>query len=105
MRVRAAFMASKVFLTSSQSLGKLSHPFDYGDLRATSETRNPRPLSDFPFDGALYHELNVERYELAKTGTIQFSHPDGSKDDRFWSLALRITAAQQQRTSALIRVQ
>jgi hypothetical protein len=45
-----------------------------------------------PYDRALINELNVERYELTKTGRIRFSHPEGSHDDRFWSVALAVYA-------------
>ncbi len=35
-------------------------------------------------------ELNVERYELMKTGHLGFSHPEGTHDDVFWSVALAV---------------
>ena len=35
-------------------------------------------------------ELNVERFELRKDGSIAFSHPQGQKDDTFWATALAI---------------
>ena len=47
-----------------------------------------------PFDIDLFHELNVERYELAKTGKIIFNHPDGTHDDRFWAVTLAVYAAE-----------
>jgi len=47
-----------------------------------------------PYDRDLLDELNVERYELTKTGRISFSHPDGTHDDRFWALALSVYAAE-----------
>ena len=40
-------------------------------------------------------ELNVEKYELMKTGHIRFSHPEGSHDDVFWATALAVYAAVQ----------
>jgi phage FluMu gp28-like protein len=46
------------------------------------------------YDQDLITEINVERYELAKTGQIQFSHPEGSHDDRLWSLALGVYATR-----------
>ncbi|MEM2127827.1 MAG: terminase family protein [Candidatus Bathyarchaeia archaeon] len=55
-----------------------------------------RPLLHIPYDPDLFHELNAERYELAKTGRIHFSHPEGSHDDRFWALALAVYAAGRQ---------
>jgi phage FluMu gp28-like protein len=45
-----------------------------------------------PYDRALINELNVERYELTKTGRIKFTHPEGSHDDRFWATALAVYA-------------
>lgn len=38
-------------------------------------------------------ELNVERYELLKTGHVGFSHPQGTHDDVFWACALGISTA------------
>ncbi|MEM2568129.1 MAG: terminase family protein, partial [Candidatus Bathyarchaeia archaeon] len=47
-----------------------------------------------PYDPELIAELNIERFELTKDGKIKFSHPEGSHDDRFWSLALAVYAAR-----------
>jgi phage FluMu gp28-like protein len=44
-------------------------------------------------DVDLTAELNIEKYELMKTGHLRFSHPDGSHDDVFWSMALAVFAA------------
>jgi phage FluMu gp28-like protein len=41
-----------------------------------------------PFDSELVAEVNSQRYELMKSGQIQFSHPENSHDDRLWALAL-----------------
>ncbi len=41
-----------------------------------------------PFDSELVSEINSERYEMLKSGQMQFSHPEGSHDDRLWALAL-----------------
>ena len=57
--------------------------------------RSLRPILHIPFDEALYHELNVERYELSKSGKILFNHPQGTHDDRFWAVALAVYAAEQ----------
>jgi phage FluMu gp28-like protein len=46
-----------------------------------------------PYDRGLLDELNVEQYQLTKTGRIQFDHPSGTHDDRFWALALAAYAA------------
>lgn len=40
-------------------------------------------------------ELNVERYDLRKDGTIGFSHPTGTHDDVFWSIALSVYATAE----------
>ncbi|MGD0405143.1 MAG: terminase family protein [Candidatus Bathyarchaeia archaeon] len=40
-------------------------------------------------------ELNIEKYELMKTGHLRFSHPEGGHDDVFWSCALSCFAAVQ----------
>jgi len=51
-------------------------------------------------DEALYHELNVERYELIKSGKILFNHPQGTNDDRFWALALALYASEQAQSAS-----
>ncbi len=47
-----------------------------------------------PYDSELIAELNIERFELTKDGKIKFSHPEGTHNDRFWSLALACYAAR-----------
>ncbi len=42
------------------------------------------------FDQDLINEINTERYELTKTGQVQFSHPEGTHDDRLWAFALAV---------------
>lgn len=54
-----------------------------------------RPLLHIPYDPGLFAELNAPTYELAKTGRIQFSHPEGAHDDRFWALALAVYASER----------
>jgi len=46
----------------------------------------PRKMEDID----LTAELNVEKFELMKTGHLRFSHPEGSHDDVFWSTALSV---------------
>lgn len=48
----------------------------------------------FPFDVDLTAELNVENFELTKTGQIMFSHPDGTHDDILWAVALAVYATR-----------
>jgi hypothetical protein len=45
-----------------------------------------------PYRGDICNELNVERYDLRKDGNIGFSHPRGTHDDVFWSIALAVYA-------------
>jgi len=55
-----------------------------------------RPLLHIPYDPGLFSELNVERYELSKSGKILFNHPEGTHDDRFWALALSVYAVEME---------
>jgi len=48
----------------------------------------------YPYDQELLSEITCERYELMKSGQIQFSHPDGTHDDRLWALALAVYATR-----------
>ena len=45
-----------------------------------------------PYRGDICTELNVERYQLRKDGTIGYSHPNGTHDDVFWATALAVYA-------------
>jgi len=47
-----------------------------------------------PYQLEVANELNVERFELTKAGQIQFSHPSGTHDDRFWAFALAVYATK-----------
>ncbi|MEM3788295.1 MAG: terminase family protein [Candidatus Bathyarchaeia archaeon] len=47
-----------------------------------------------PYDRDLIAEINVEKYEVLKSGQIQFSHPEGTHDDRLWALALAVYATK-----------
>ena len=49
-----------------------------------------------PYDPELIAELNIERYQLTKEGKIRLTHPEGTHDDRFWSLALAAYATRTQ---------
>jgi len=52
----------------------------------------PHMVWEKPYRSDLCSELNVERYELRKDGTIMLNHPSGTFDDVFWSLALGVYA-------------
>jgi len=51
------------------------------------------------YDLDLIAEINVERYELTKSGQIQFSHPEGTHDDCLWALPLVVYATRTPDTS------
>ena len=52
-------------------------------------------LFTYPFDIDLTGELNVEHFELTKTGQVMFSHPDGTHDDILWAVALAVFATRE----------
>jgi len=54
-------------------------------------------------DVDLTAELNVERFELRKTGGIAFSHPEGTHDDVFWAVALAVSAGRAEPSARLVR--
>jgi len=56
------------------------------------------------YDEELIDQINIERYELAKTGQIQFSHPDGTHDDELWALALAAYATRTPDTSFMTEI-
>jgi phage FluMu gp28-like protein len=41
-----------------------------------------------PYRGEICSELNIERYEQRKDGTMGYFHPMGTHDDIFWAIAL-----------------
>jgi phage FluMu gp28-like protein len=55
----------------------------------------------FPYELDFLQELNVERFELTKSGQIQFSHPAGTHDDRFWAFALAVFATRAPDTTGM----
>jgi hypothetical protein len=57
------------------------------------EVRIPYVPANKLEDVDLTAELNIEKYELMKTGHLRFSHPEGGHDDVFWSMALAVYAA------------
>jgi hypothetical protein len=48
-----------------------------------------------PYRSDICTELNRERYTLQKDGAISFSHPYGTHDDVFWSIALAVYATAE----------
>ncbi|MGP3667618.1 MAG: terminase large subunit domain-containing protein [Candidatus Bathyarchaeota archaeon] len=64
-----------------------------GFLKQQMQNKNLK----IPYDAELLAELNNEKFELAKDGSIKFYHPEGSHDDRVWSLALAIYATREEK--------
>jgi phage FluMu gp28-like protein len=58
----------------------------------------------FPYELDFLQELNVERFELTKSGQIQFSHPSGTHDDRFWAFALAVYASRTPDTTGMFEL-
>jgi phage FluMu gp28-like protein len=58
----------------------------------------------FPYELDFLQELNVERFELTKSGQIQFSHPSGTHDDRFWAFALAVYASRVPDTTGMFEL-
>jgi len=46
----------------------------------------------------------LSRYDLRKDGTIGYSHPNGTHDDIFWSIALAVFAAVQMEPEPFLAV-
>ena len=57
-----------------------------------------------PYRGEICTELNVERFELRKDGTLGFSHPYGTHDDVFWSIALAVYASVEMEPEQFVTV-
>ena len=57
-----------------------------------------------PYRGDICSELNVERYDLRKDGAIGYSHPNGTHDDVFWSIALAVFASVQMEPEPFITI-
>lgn len=57
-----------------------------------------------PYRGGICTELNVERYELRKDGAVGFSHPNGTHDDVFWSVALAVYATVEMQPEPFLAV-
>ena len=57
-----------------------------------------------PYRGNICTELNVERYDFRKDGTIGYSHPNGTHDDVFWSIALAVFATVEMEQEPFLAV-
>jgi phage FluMu gp28-like protein len=57
-----------------------------------------------PYRGDICTELNVERYDLRKDGAVGYSHPNGTHDDVFWSIALAVYATVEMNPEPFLAV-
>jgi hypothetical protein len=57
-----------------------------------------------PYRGDICTELNEERYDLRRDGNIGYSHPQGTHDDVFWSIALAVYATTDMAPEPFITV-
>jgi len=57
-----------------------------------------------PYPGEWVSELNVERFELRKDGSIALNHPQGTHDDCFWSVALALYATVEMQPEPFLAV-
>jgi len=48
-------------------------------------------------------ELNVERFELRKDGSLAFNHPQNQHDDVFWAVALAVASSRMEPPARLAR--
>jgi len=54
-----------------------------------------RVILHIPFDLELFAELKMERYELSKSGTLLFNHPQSTNDDKFWVSSFAVQSKNQ----------
>jgi hypothetical protein len=48
-----------------------------------------------PYRGEICQELNIQRYCIRKDGVIGYSHPTGTHDNVFWSIAIAVYATTE----------
>jgi hypothetical protein len=57
-----------------------------------------------PYRSDVCSELNVEKYQLRKDGNIGYSHPNGTHDDVFWSIALAVYATVEMQPEPFLSI-
>jgi phage FluMu gp28-like protein len=68
------------------------------------QLRFPLLTWEKPYRSDICTELNVEKYQLRKDGNIGYSHPNGTHDDVFWSIALAIYATVEMQPEPFLAV-
>jgi hypothetical protein len=57
-----------------------------------------------PYRGDICSELNIERFVFRGDGAIGYSHPSGTHDDVFWSIALVVYATTDMKPEPFLTV-
>ncbi len=57
-----------------------------------------------PYQTEWVTELNVERFELRKDGSIGFNHPQGTHDDCWWATALALYATVEMKPEPYVAI-
>jgi hypothetical protein len=70
----------------------------------SKQFRYPLLTWEKPYRSDICSELNVEKYQLRKDGNIGFSHPNGTHDDVFWSIALAVYATVEMQPEPYLAV-
>jgi len=67
--------------------------------------QDARRRFELPYDRDVQAELNVEQWEQTKGSELYtFSHPEGSHDDKFWAIAMAVTAAMKREPEPFVAV-
>jgi len=57
-----------------------------------------------PYRSEFVTELNVERFQLRKDGSIDYNHPQGTHDDVFWAVTLAMYATVEMQPEPFVQV-
>jgi len=57
-----------------------------------------------PYPSEYVTELNIERFELRKDGSIAFNHPQGTHDDIWWATALALYSTKEMKPEPILEV-
>ena len=57
-----------------------------------------------PYRSEFVTDLNVERFQLKKDGSVDYNHPQGTHDDVFWAVALALYATVEMQPEPFVQV-
>ena len=67
--------------------------------------KEARRRFELPYDQDVQAELNAVQWEQTKGSEVYaFSHPEGSHDDKFWAIAMAVTAAMKREPEPYVSV-